>query len=120
MDNARVKYYIKPLVYAPQSGLPDSEKDKFYDLLQGAKSSISDSELIFRCDDWNGHIGLDASGFEGVHGGHAFGDRNIEGERLLEFAVANNLATPSLTSETAISSLMSLVSPRAKLIIFSA
>ena len=28
-------------VYAPQSGLPDSEKNNFYDLLQDAMSSIS-------------------------------------------------------------------------------
>ena len=70
------------LVYAPQSSLPDSEKDKFYDLLQDAMSSISDLELIFPCGDWNSHIGLDASGFEGNHGSHAFGGRNIAGERV--------------------------------------
>ena len=54
-------------------------------------SSLSDTELIFPCGDWNGHIGSDAAGYEGIHGGYAFGDRNIDGERLLEFAVASNL-----------------------------
>ena len=31
-------------------------------------------------------------GFEEAHGGRGFGIRNPEGERMLEFDVANNLA----------------------------
>jgi len=36
--------------------------------------------------DMNGHVGLEAGGYEGVHGGHGFGDRNEEGSNLLEMA----------------------------------
>ena len=41
--------------------------------------------------DWNGHVGSEGCGFEEVHGGKGFGVRNTEGERLLEFAVANEI-----------------------------
>ena len=36
-------------------------------------------------------MGATAHGFEEVHGGYGYGDRNVEGERILEFAVANDL-----------------------------
>ena len=39
----------------------------------------------------NGHIGSQSTGFEEVHGGQAIGKRNTEGERVLEFAFANEL-----------------------------
>ena len=39
----------------------------------------------------NGHVGKVPDGFEGVHGGHGYGKRNVEGEMLLEFAVAMDL-----------------------------
>jgi exonuclease III len=78
-------------VYAPQSGLNDELKDRFYEQLQSVVAKIPDSEQLFINGDWNGHIGSDRTGFEEVHGGHALGQRNPEGERILEFAVANNL-----------------------------
>ena len=34
---------------------------------------------------------MTATGYEGMHGGYGFGKRNIDGKRILEFAVANNL-----------------------------
>ena len=36
--------------------------------------------------DMNGHVGVAADGYEGVHGGFGYGERNREGARLLEFA----------------------------------
>lgn len=38
--------------------------------------------------DVNGHVGEEADGFEGMHGGYGFGDRNVEGDMLLEFGEA--------------------------------
>ena len=52
---------------------------------------MSTSEILFVRGDFNGHIGKNADGYEGVHGGREFGRRNLEGERILEFAVAHNL-----------------------------
>ena len=42
------------------------------------------------CGDWNGHVGREAAGYEGVHGGSGYGERNADGDRVLEFAVAND------------------------------
>ena len=54
-------------------------------------SKIPASEQLTVCGDWNGHIGSQSTGFEEVHGGQAIGKRNTEGERILEFAFANEL-----------------------------
>ena len=78
-------------VYAPQGGRPDVEKEQFYDLLQEIVSKVPNSEVLTPIGDWNGHVGRVAGGFEAVHGGFGYGNRNIEGEHLLEYAVTNNL-----------------------------
>ena len=36
----------------------------------------------------NGHVGKNSEGYEGLHGGHGYGVRNMEGERILEFCEA--------------------------------
>ena len=77
-------------VYAPQAGLEDNIKDKFYDELREAVTKLGKSEIVFPCGDWNGHIGRSAMGYEGVHGGFGYGERNTEGERLLEYADATD------------------------------
>ena len=78
-------------LYAPQSGLPEPEKDRFYDQLQSTVAKIPASEMLIIVGDWNGHVGVDADAYMEAHGGHGFGVRNAEGERVLEFAVANDL-----------------------------
>ena len=39
----------------------------------------------------NGHIGVDSTGYDEVHGGFGYGDRNAEGEMILESAAAMNM-----------------------------
>ena len=41
--------------------------------------------------DLNGHVGKTSGGFEGVHGGNGYGDRNRKGERKLEFGLAMDM-----------------------------
>ena len=65
--------------------------DPFYENLQCALTKINASEILFLCGDSNGHIGKNTDGYEGVHGGRGFGRRNLEGKRIVEFAVACNL-----------------------------
>ena len=43
------------------------------------------------CDNFNGHLGIVANGYEGAHGGHGYGLRNTEEKCILEFAVAHDL-----------------------------
>ena len=43
------------------------------------------SEVVFGLGDFNGHVGEEIEGFEGVHGGNGKGQRNAEGRMLLEF-----------------------------------
>ena len=41
--------------------------------------------------DFNGHVGKKRDGYETVHGGYGFRDRNEAGVSILDFAVAYNL-----------------------------
>ena len=78
-------------VYAPQVGRTMVEKEEFYILLGSVLKDIGENEQLIICGDFNGHVGAEADGFEGVHGGKGFGIRNTEGEMLLEFADAMGL-----------------------------
>ena len=78
-------------VYTPQAGLDDSVKDMFYENLQWTLTKVSTSEILFVCEDFNGHIGNNADRYGGVHSGRGFGRRNLEDEKILEFAVTHNL-----------------------------
>jgi len=78
-------------VYAPQAGRTMVEKEVFWIEVGKAVDSCSDRDCLFLCGDMNGHVGMEANGFEGVHGGNGYGARNIEGEMLLEFAEAKEL-----------------------------
>ena len=71
-------------VYGPQSGMSEDEKDQFYDELS-AEVQMRNGECLV-LGDFNGHVGSQADGFNGVHGGYGWGSRNREGERVLEFA----------------------------------
>ena len=51
-------------------------------------SGIPKQYNIFTGSDMNGHVGRDADGYGGVHGGIGFGTGNTEGERILEFGDA--------------------------------
>ena len=60
-------------------------------ILYSTINKVSAAETKVICGDFNGHVKKVANGYEGVHGGHACGLRNTEGERILEFAVAHDL-----------------------------
>ena len=42
-------------------------------------------ELVLGMGNFNGHVGKQIEGYEGVHGGNGIGERNVEGIMLLEF-----------------------------------
>ena len=73
---------------APQVGWPQ-EKDEFYGELYRFMGKLKGKYVVL--GDMNGHVGRDVDGFEGMYGGNGFGDRNTEGEAILEFATSFNL-----------------------------
>ena len=74
--------------YAPQVNLSMEEKEDFWVRMIETVSSIGPGERVLIGGDLNGHVGAESSGYEDVHGGFGFGDRNVEGEMILESAEA--------------------------------
>ena len=63
-------------VYAPQIRLDEGIKRLFWEDLDAVMQSIPLNEGIFIGGDFNGHIGRKGDGYEIVHDGFGFGDRN--------------------------------------------
>ena len=80
-------------VYAPQGGLSDEVKDLFFDQLRAVTARIPASEFLIPCGDWNGHVDRAGTGYREVHGGMGYGrpEPDVEGERILEYALAFDL-----------------------------
>jgi len=78
-------------VYAPQVGLPEETKKLFWEDLDEVIQEVHRNEKLFIGGDFNGHIGAEAAGYDGVHGGFGFGERNPGGVSVLDFAVAFDL-----------------------------
>ncbi|KAL6496112.1 hypothetical protein OROHE_027508 [Orobanche hederae] len=77
--------------YAPQVGLDASIKQEFWEDLEEVVERIPMSEKLIIGGDLNGHVGVSRDGFESVHGGFGFGDRNEAGNGILDFALAYDL-----------------------------
>ena len=77
--------------YAPQIGLSDHTKGEFWDRLDELVQTIPFGEKLFIGGDLNGHIGKDNNGYERIHGGFGYGDKNEMGESILEFATSYDL-----------------------------
>jgi hypothetical protein len=77
--------------YAPQVGLNDDVKRRFWEDLEDMVRGVSSSEKLFIGEDLNGHVGTVKGGFESVHGGFGYGKQNQEGEDILNFAITYDL-----------------------------
>ena len=77
----------------PQSGISDEDKDLFFDQLRAVTARIPKSQLMIPCGDWNGHVGRTGTVYREVHGGMGYGrsQPDVEGERILEYALAFDL-----------------------------
>ncbi|XP_047270348.1 uncharacterized protein LOC124899495 [Capsicum annuum] len=73
-------------VYALQTGLDNEVKAIFGEALDEVVRSMPSSEKIVIAGDFNRHIVVLLGGYDNVHGGFGFGDRNGEEAALLEFA----------------------------------
>ena len=69
--------------YAPQQGLTNNEKDRFYENIIPLIARINEKDIIIG-GYFNGHVRKDIDGYDGVHGGYGFGVRNTERECIPE------------------------------------
>ena len=73
-------------VYAPTNQAEDHEKDSFYTCLQQVYQQVPKQDIVLLSGDFNAKIGTGAP-----IGKHALGSQNDNGERLVQFAQANDL-----------------------------
>nr|XP_009798624.1 PREDICTED: craniofacial development protein 2-like [Nicotiana sylvestris]XP_016485795.1 PREDICTED: craniofacial development protein 2-like [Nicotiana tabacum] len=77
--------------YAPHAGLDEEVKQCFWEGLDKIIRQVPPAEKLFIGGDFNGHIGATASGYDEVHGGFGFRERNGGRTSLLDFAKAFRL-----------------------------
>ncbi|XP_039301290.1 craniofacial development protein 2-like [Nilaparvata lugens] len=78
--------------YAPQAGCANAGKDIFWEEVNDLLYSIPPTELKYVCGDLNGHVGQNTTVYNSIHGNFGYGTTNVEGENILEFASAHDLA----------------------------
>ena len=78
--------------YAPQVGCTEEEKETFWEQMDQELSATLDDERVIVGGDLNGHIGRSRVGIERIHGGWGMRDRNDEGEKIVDTAMAFDLA----------------------------
>ncbi|XP_037800342.1 craniofacial development protein 2-like [Penaeus monodon] len=78
-------------VYAPQTGCTDDEKDEFWTTLQDEFEKVAEDERCVIGGDLNGHVGRGSDVISRVHGGMCYGEGNEDGERVIDFAISNDM-----------------------------
>ncbi|XP_039287839.1 uncharacterized protein LOC120352189 [Nilaparvata lugens] len=78
-------------VHAPTSDSAEEEVDLFYDMLDNLLSSKTTGEKVIIFGDFNARIGKSRLGENRTNGIYGVGVRNERGEKLLDFALCNNL-----------------------------
>ncbi|XP_062609155.1 craniofacial development protein 2-like [Saccostrea cucullata] len=77
--------------YAPTNDSNDEDKDNFYSQLQAETEKTPRHDLLIIMGDLNAKVGKDNTDYERVMGNQGVGNRNDNGERLVEFCAMNNL-----------------------------
>ena len=72
--------------YAPQVGCSEDEKSRFWNEMNELMQELEEHERNIVCADFNGHVGNGNDVIERVHGGYGIGERNLEGESIVDFA----------------------------------
>ena len=72
-------------------GLGEDVKEKFWEEFEELAMGISGEERVVIGGDLNGHVGSTSDGYGEAHGGWGYGERNREGEVILEEATAQGL-----------------------------
>jgi len=77
--------------YAPQGGKTQEEKEEFWGMMDDSIGNIPKNEILVIGGDLNGHVGRDRNGFEDVMGIDGYGERNVDGENILEICQSRQL-----------------------------
>lgn len=78
-------------VYAPQQGKTEEEKEEFREKLAEKIAEVRDGDTVIVAGDMNAHIGSDRRGYEDVMGANGMGQRNPEGEQMLQLCQEHGL-----------------------------
>ena len=78
--------------YAPQVGCSEEEKGTFWSEMDGIMQELEEHERVIVGADMNGHVGSRNDVIERVHGGHGIGEKNPEGENIIDFAMSFDMA----------------------------
>ncbi|XP_065318815.1 uncharacterized protein LOC135926812 [Gordionus sp. m RMFG-2023] len=78
--------------YTPQTGCKEEEKDDFRSIVDEAVMEIPRDDLEIIGGDLNAHVGKARDSYKRHHGGFGYGERNDEGEHVLKFVQAFDLA----------------------------
>ncbi|XP_047475986.1 uncharacterized protein LOC125029851 [Penaeus chinensis] len=78
--------------YAPQVGCDAEEKEHFWKTMGEVMLEIPGTEKVWIGADLNGHVGGGVDGYGSNIGKFGSETRNEEGDKILEFVAANNLA----------------------------
>ncbi|VDP06093.1 unnamed protein product [Heligmosomoides polygyrus] len=87
---AKERLYHFFSAYALQTGCSNQAKYEFWHLLDEKTAEVPLKDVIIVAGDLNGHVGATNDGHS-CHGGFGYGSRNVDGERLLDYAESNNL-----------------------------
>ena len=78
--------------YAPQVGCSEEEKMSFWEDMDRDLNEMPADERLVIGGDMNGHVGRNKEGIKRIHGGWGVGERNAEGERVVDCAMSFDLA----------------------------
>nr|XP_016440856.1 PREDICTED: uncharacterized protein LOC107766571 [Nicotiana tabacum] len=73
IGTSRLLFLFLICTYAPQAGLDEEVKRRFWKALDEVVRGTSPTEKLFIRGDFNGHIGTSVGGYGEVHGGFGFG-----------------------------------------------
>ncbi|XP_049782602.1 uncharacterized protein LOC126184272 [Schistocerca cancellata] len=77
--------------YAPQTGQATSIKDAFWGMLDVKTVEVPPEDYIIIAGNLNGHVACRKEEHT-THGGHGFGEKNDDGQGILDFSEAHKLA----------------------------
>ena len=79
------------MCYAPTNNTKEEDKSNFYAQLQAVVDKVPRRDMLILMGDMNAKVGSDNTDGKRVTGQHGIGDRNENGEMLINFCALNDL-----------------------------